>query len=262
MKNLAIILQVLITLFFLQSCEEYEMVQYGEGNEINFMADYYLGKDKKPDWVDETEYLHYETNFGINPRGDSLLLDTLLVGVKISGVPADHPRKVAFTTKKLGDNTLEIVCPEEYYVPADTGVAVFKVLIKRPEKRNTEYSAYLTFDYEKSDFKAGTAERQTFELRVENSVNLELWGSSQEEWDGYYAMFFGDYSETKARYLITKYGGTVLNEWTMTNQFYDVLYSNGFYMDFEEYKADPDNAPLIDENTGEWIEIPDISELL
>ena len=34
------------------------------------------------------------------------------------------------------------------------------------------------------------------------------------------------------------------------------------YLDFEEYKADPDNAPLIDENTGEWIEIPDISELL
>lgn len=34
MKNLAIILQVLITLFFFQSCEEYEMVQYGEGNEI------------------------------------------------------------------------------------------------------------------------------------------------------------------------------------------------------------------------------------
>ena len=48
MKNMAIILQVLITLLFLQSCEEYEMVQYGEGNEINFMADYYLGKEKKP----------------------------------------------------------------------------------------------------------------------------------------------------------------------------------------------------------------------
>lgn len=261
MKNMAIILQVLITLLFLQSCEEYEMVQYGEGNEINFMADYYLGKEKKPYWVDETEYLHYETNFGINPRGDSLLLVLFWQGIKISGVPADHPRRCVHH-EKLGDNTLEIVCPEEYYVPADTGVAVFKVLIKRPEKRNTEYSAYLTFDYEKSDFKAGTVERQTFELRVENSVNLELWGSSQEEWDGDYAMFFGDYSETKARYLITKYGGTVLNEWTMTNQFYDVLYSNGFYLDFEEYKADPDNAPLIDENTGEWIEIPDISELL
>ena len=69
-------------------------------------------------------------------------------------------------------------------------------------------------------------------------------------------MYFGDYSETKARYLITKYGGTSLNEWMMTNQFYE------FYTDLEAYKADPANRPLIDENTGEWIEIPDISELL
>lgn len=87
-------------------------------------------------------------------------------------------------------------------------------------------------------------------------------GTNEEEWDGYYAMYFGDYSETKARYLITKYGGTSLNEWMMTNQFYDILLSNGFYTDLEAYKADPANRPLIDENTGEWIEIPDISELL
>ena len=75
-------------------------------------------------------------------------------------------------------------------------------------------------------------------------------------------MYFGDYSETKARYLITKYGGTSLNEWMMTNQIYDILLSNGFYTDLEAYKADTANRPLIDENTGEWIEIPDISELL
>ena len=67
-------------------------------------------------------------------------------------------------------------------------------------------------------------------------------------------MYFGDYSETKARYLITKYGGTSLNEWMMTNQFYDILLSNGFYTDLEAYKADPANRPLIDENTGEWID--------
>ena len=60
-------------------------------------------------------------------------------------------------------------------------------------------------------------------------------------------MYFGDYSETKARYLITKYGGTSLNEWMMTNQFYDILLSNGFYTDLEAYKADPANRPLIDE---------------
>ncbi|MCQ4874672.1 DUF4843 domain-containing protein [Butyricimonas paravirosa] len=262
MKKLTIILQLLTMFIFLQSCEEYEMVQYGEGREINFMGDYYLGKGKKPYWVDEPEYLHYDANFGINPLGDSLLMDTILVGVKISGIVADHPRKVVFTTNVPDKNALEVVYPEEYYVPVDTGVAVFQILLKRPATRGVEYTADLTFDYDKSDFKAGTLERQVFKLKVRDEVSMELWGTYEEEWDGYYAMFFGPYSETKARYLITKYGGTILNEWIMTDKFMEILYSNGFYQDFEAYKANPANKPLLDENTGEWIEIPDVSELL
>ena len=90
---------------------------------------------------------------------------------------------------------------------------MFKILLKRPATRNATYSANLTFDYAQSDFEAGTLERQFFRLKAEDTVNLGLWGSNEEEWDGYYAMYFGDYSETKARYLITKYGGTSLNEW-------------------------------------------------
>ena len=169
--------------------------------------------------------------------------------------------------------TLKIVrLPSRYHYFSDTPLNVYssngcvkpliKILLKRPATRNATYSANLTFDYAQSDFEAGTLERQFFRLKAEDTVNLGLWGSNEEEWDGYYAMYFGDYSETKARYLITKYGGTSLNEWMMTNQFYDILLSNGFYTDLEAYKADPANRPLIDENTGEWIEIPDISELL
>ena len=48
-----------------------------------------------------------------------------------------------------------VLCPGRH------GCAVFKVLIKRPENGEYGIFAYLTFDYEKSDFKAGTAERQT-----------------------------------------------------------------------------------------------------
>ena len=66
-------------------------------------------------------------------------------------------------------------------------------------------------------------------------------------------MYFGDYSETKARYLITKYGGTSLNEWMMTNQFYDILFVHAKIANLEAYKADPANRPLIDENTGESV---------
>lgn len=253
MKNLTTIFQLFALLVFFQSCEEYEMVQYDEGERINFMGDYYKGKNKEPYWDDDISYMNYENNFGINPLGDSLLMDTVLIGVKISGPITDYPRKVVFTSKAPEQNALEVIFPEEYYVPADKGVAVFRILLKRPATRNTEYVADLTFDYEKSDFKAGTVERQVFKLKAEDSVNLELWGSNEKEWNDYYSLFFGAFSETKARYLITKYGGTDLKTW----DFDEILRSNGFYRDFEAYKADPANSPLIDENTGEWIGIPE-----
>ena len=48
-------------------------------------------------------------------------------------------------------------------------------------------------------------------------------------------------------------------EWTMTNEFYDLYLTNGFYIDFENYKSNPNNSPLIDEQTGEWIEFPDLA---
>ncbi|WP_099290173.1 MULTISPECIES: DUF4843 domain-containing protein [unclassified Butyricimonas] len=253
MKNLTTVFQLLVLFVFLQSCEEYKMVQYDEGERINFMGDYYRGKNEKPHWGDDKDYLNYENNFGINPLGDSLLMDTVQIGVKISGPITDYPRKVVFTTRGTGKNALEVIFPEEYYVPADTGIAVFQIWLKRPATRNVEYSVDLTFDYEKSDFKAGTVERQVFNLKVEDSVSLELWGSDEKEWNDYYSLFFGAYSETKVRYLITKYGETDLKKWNYSA----ILNSNGFYRDFEAYKANPANKPLIDENTGEWIEIPD-----
>ena len=256
MKIITIILHYFVLCVFLQGCDEYEMIEYGEGGEINFMSDYYLGQNSKPSWRDDVEKLHYEVNFGINPLGDSLLMDTLLIGVKISGIYADYPRKIVFTTKVPEQNALEVIYPDEYYVPADTGIAQFRILLKRPEIRNVEYTADLTFDYEKSDFKAGTAERQVFKLKVQNTVNMELWGTYKEEWDDYYSIFFGPYSETKARYLITKYGCTKLNEWAATDTFITQWITNVFYKDLEAYKANPANKPLIDENTGEWISIP------
>lgn len=253
MKNRTIIFQLFALFVLLQGCEKYEMVHYDKGERINFMGDRYLALENNPFWDDDPSCLHYEKNFGINPLGDSLLMDTVLIGVKISGPVTAYPRKVVFTTKAPEQNALEVVFPEEYYVPADTGAVVFRILLKRPATRNEEYAADLTFDYEKSDFQPGTVERQFFKLKAENTVSLALWGTTEKEWNEYYSLFFGVYSETKARYLITKYGATDLRKW----QYDAILRSNGFYRDLEAYKADPANPPLIDENTGEWIEIPE-----
>ena len=261
MKKIIYVIVVSWVTLFWQACEKYEMVQYGEGGEINFMGDYYRGQKTKPWWVDEVQYLNYEKNFGLNTLGDSLIFDTLQIGVKVMGIPVNHPRKVVFTTRAPKQHALEVIFPEEYYVPADTGVAVFKVLVKRPAERNAVYTADLVFDYARSDFKAGTDERQVFPLKARDEVTMELWGITEEEWE-YYGIFFGDYSETKARFLITAFGCVSFNDWTMEDEFMDIVFGNTLYDMLEEYKSDPSNPPLIDEHTGEWIEFPDLSEIL
>ena len=77
MKKIGIVIFLMLALAVLYSCQEYEMVQYGAGQQINFMGDYYLGQNKEPYWEDDTAYLHYEVNFGINPLGDSLRADKM-----------------------------------------------------------------------------------------------------------------------------------------------------------------------------------------
>ena len=109
MKKIGIVIFLMLALAVLYSCQEYEMVQYGAGQQINFMGDYYLGQNKEPYWEDDTAYLHYEVNFGINPLGDSLRVDTVLIGVKISGAMVDYPRKVVFKTDAPDENALEVL---------------------------------------------------------------------------------------------------------------------------------------------------------
>lgn len=256
MKTIKRLIECLAVGLLLISCHEYEMVQYGDGGQINFIGDYYLGQRSQPYWVDDTSYLHYEMNFGMNPQGDSLRFDTVVIGVQISGVPADFRRKVVFKTMNVGENAVEVLYPEEYYMPADTGMTTFKIVLKRPAERNKVYTSFLVFDYEHSDFTAGTLERQKFRLVVQDVVNMELWGCSETDWDNYYVNYLGAYSETKQRYLITKYGAYNFQNWTMSSEYLELFNSNGFYTDYEDYKKSPGYKPLIDENTGEEISFP------
>lgn len=252
MKNIKRCIGRLAIGLLLIACHEYEMVQYGDVSQINFVGDYYLGQREQPYWVDDTSYLHYKMNFGMNPLGDSLLFDTVVIGVQIGGMPADFQRKVVFKTVNVGENAVEVLYPEEYYMPADTGMATFKIVLKRPAEHNKVYTTFLVFDYDHSDFTTGTLERQRFRLVVQDVVNMELWECSEMEWEYY----FGAYSETKLRYLITKYCADNFQDWRMSGNFTELFYSNAFYTDYEDYKKSPGYKPLIDENTGEEISFP------
>ena len=246
------------------SCKEYEMVDYGEGGEINFMGDYYRGQRAKPWWVDEVKYLNYEKNFGINLMGDSLKVDTLVLGVKIMGTTTPYDRKVVLTVNPPAKHALEVIFPEEYIVPADTGMATFKVLVKRPPVHDTVYTTEVVFDYEHSDFKRGTEERQAFKLEARDVVSMELWKVTEEEWyvgDDYTPfMLLGDYSNTKTRFIITLLNCPDFSKWYDSDEFWEALMSNLLYDALEEYKSNAGNPPLLDENTGEWIEFPNMYE--
>ena len=185
-KNIGLLM---ILLAFFSSCEKYDMVEFGEGGEINFRGRYLNGS--KYYWSDDEKYLEWEKNFGMNVQGDSLLQDTVIVGVKIMGEIVNYPRKVVLKSEAPAENALEVIFPEEYYVPADTAVATFRVIVKRPATRNITYTTKLMFDYSQSDFEAGTRERQVFNLKAEDKVSMELWGITQEDWEYEPVFFFG-----------------------------------------------------------------------
>ena len=254
-KNIGLLM---ILLAFFSSCEKYDMVEFGESGEINFRGRYLNGS--KYYWSDDEKYLEWEKNFGMNVQGDSLLQDTVIVGVKIMGEIVNYPRKVVLTSEAPAENALEVIFPEEYYVPADTAVAT---IVKRPATRNITYTTKLMFDYSQSDFEAGTQERQVFNLKAEDKVSMELWGITQEDWEYEPVFFFGEWSETKMRYMITMLGCVSFMNWYYNeDSFFEALMGNVLYESLEEYKADSSNPPLLDENTGEWIEFPDLSEMM
>ncbi|WP_280643573.1 DUF4843 domain-containing protein [Butyricimonas virosa] len=187
----------------------------------------------------------------------------MIVGVKIMGEIVNYPRKVVLKSEAPAENALEVIFPEEYYVPADTAVATFRVIVKRPATRNITYTTKLMFDYSQSDFEAGTRERQVFNLKAEDKVSMELWGITQEDWEYEPVFFFGEWSETKMRYMITMLGCVSFMNWYYNeDSFFEALMGNVLYESLEEYKADSSNPPLLDENTGEWIEFPDLSEMM
>ncbi len=240
------------------SCEEYKMISYGEGGQINFM-----GWDEFQFENDNPEHLTWSRNFGVNPQGDSLQVDTLKVGVKIMGMPAGHPRKVVFKVAYLTGDQMQIESsPDGYVVPAGEGKAAFKFVVKRPAKRNVVYQANLEFNYEASDFTPGTVERQLFKLECSDIVNKETWHVEDNLWMSV-SDLLGDWSETKARFIITTLGVTDFTKWA--SDIYNV-YLDYFtlYSELEDYKAksaaNPEwYPPLWDETklpNQVWISFP------
>lgn len=226
---------MLIAGFFLSGCSEYQMKTYETNGRINFTATNEYGQE-----TDRVEDLVYEKNFGTMPP--ARLYDTMVIEVKVQGNITDYPRKVAFKVEPENSG-IEVVSPEEYYVPADAYKAAFKVLVKRVELLDTVLEAQLTFDYAHSDFQAGTDERQQYALTCYDVITIDLVNMSMVYWNYFYKRYLGTWSNVKARFIIQTLGVTDFLAWRPYIQSDAVVLKKAL----EEYKADSANPPLYDE---------------
>lgn len=256
MKRIINITVICFSLVFFYGCKEYEMADYGEGGEINFLADEAWAEDytgKGPSWSGTADLL-YKFNFGINELGENLKYDTVLMAVKVMGDAVGQPRRVALAVKPSSMRSFEVIFPseEQYVVQPGTFAAVFAIVIQRPALQISD-TATLLIDYDKSDFLKGARERQEVKLIVQDLVNQKLWKYDENQWK-IYGKYLGTYSDTKARFLMTQYGCVSFEKWV--GKITALGRANRFYEDLEAYKADASKPELIDENTGEWIAFP------
>lgn len=242
-KKIYNIIAICLGMIVFDSCSKYEMIKYSESPCINFMGTDLNGRD-----TDDTTTLKASLNFGMNVKGDAVILDTIMVGVKVQGMIPDRDMRVLLTVEGIeGTESPEIVFMERYIIQAGKYSEKLGVPVKRPKMRSKEYKCNLVFDFgEGNDFNRGTAERQKFALTIIDEVTLKLCGLSEDDWNNWGPRTIGEYSENKLRFMIVVmetsnfaniayYGPNA----TMQKKLRDAL---------AEYNAQNPENPLRDEN--------------
>lgn len=231
------LLHVALAVLLLTGCSEYKIKNYDLPDRVNFITEDNYGQESV-----DPEDMVWERNFGVNPLGDRLQVDTLSVWVKAQGNIADRARKVVFKVEPEGCG-IEIEPLGEYVLPAGEYKCAVKLLVKRPVLRDTLLVGKLTFDYERSDFQAGVDEQQYFTLKCSDIVNMETLNTYDMGWMWGPGMDLGSWSNTKARFIINVLGITDFGSWWWVSpEEIDALTEA-----LEAYKADPTNPPLYDE---------------
>ena len=111
------------------------------------------------------------------------------------------------------------------------------------ELLDTLLEAQLTFDYARSDFQAGTEERQYYALTCYDVITIDLVNMSMVYWNYFYKKYLGTWSNVKARFIIRTLGVTDFLAWRPYLQSDAVILKKAL----EEYKSNPANPPLYDE---------------
>ena len=225
-------------------CQEYEMKEYTLMGRVNFIAVDEYG-------MEYTEKMVYEVDFGTMFAEQ----DTLKVTVRAQGNITNYERKITF--KFVEECGIKIENLSGHILPAGEYQHTFNLLVNKPAVADTLFEGQLTFDYTNSDFLAGVDEQQYYTLKCGDMFDPAIYEKAQEWWEFCY---FGDYSETKVKFI------TLALNWTATTWENVWMNAAGYLNDataaLKEYRANPDNLPLLDENTGEWIFFPFNPEII
>ena len=248
-----IIYNTLAAALLLAGCREAEMIRYEENGRLNVYGwydSYFVGSDRGEDDAETSR--RYSVNFS-NMDAE---VDTLVLGVKVMGIPSDYDRRVSFRfVPAEGSEPVEITeAPElEYVVPAGQPKAVLKYLVHRTPL-GKELTGWWTLDFENSDFEPGAEGKDTFRVTAENFITLASLGVTESEWNFFtgFSVLFG-FSHTKAQFIID-FGITNFPWWLSTwGPLFDCA---DLQAALDEYRRDPDNPPLYDETkfpAQEWI---------
>lgn len=190
---------ILLGTTFLGSCHDAEMIEYSDVPRICF-----IGTDNRGNDSYDATTLGTSTNFGVSLKGDTLQCDTLKVIVRLMGDIAVNPLKVYLSSEALGDaEQAEFEFFNPYIIEDSSYRAVLKVGVKRPAERNKEYKANLIFDFAQSDVASGLDSLLRYPITVTDEVNWEILQITEDDWEYSIAPYFGPYSDTKVRFMIT-----------------------------------------------------------
>lgn len=211
-------------------------------------AGVYINKESMDSYKDSITY-----SFAVKP--DALMQDTVFLPIRITGLPAKNDRRIPLTAVKDSTTAVE---GQHYELPvclikADSFTARFAVVIKRrPELKDREVRLLLQVapnqDFPLSITRLAAGANPYYLVRLNDKLTKPDKWESPGSW---LQTFFGNYSETKFKFIIQATGRS---NWPprgrdgigapKLNDMYN--YSSMVHEALRLYEAA--NGPMIDEN--------------
>lgn len=258
---------LLLTLF--TACNEEEIQPFSEKPGVNFM-------EKTTNSEDEISWGNGYTNLNSTLDFTSLYSNgkygitegDITLRVQLEGQLSETPLKVRFKVLPIeGFDLPHVTIPTDgVEIKAGEYFADAVFTYKRPETLDKEYRAKIAIDYENSDVVAGTKERQTYMLIIQDIFKWEMMSvENREEWDTHFISIVGTYGPEKVRFLLYALGkiGEKLDDvcWYTVNNYYPTYYGLQKYMPevreiLDTYNTEHPNAK-VQETDGTFVTFPE-----